>query len=637
MQLMLMRCAGIAACVGLAAAPIGLSAADDRLVDAIRKNDRAAVAALIGAGADVNAADASGVTPLMYAGLLADTDVVGELLKGGAAVNARGASGATALLWSLRRTPTVQLLLARGAAVDAAAANGWTALSVAVRLGNVEAMRLLIAAGADTSSPVSRKLLLTAAYQAPDPAVHRLLRESGVVLTSLSEIAGPVLQRNRDDVATLRELLALGVNPREQLPTNTIVLPTFFLAARDGQLDAIRAFVERGMDPRHVGARGTTALTLAAGADRPNIAALQYLLDQGLDVNHADSDGRTALDWALTRGETEVSAFLRTAGGRTNAVPHTAPARVARPRSARAAIELAVSRLQPAGRAFTDRTKCTSCHNEYIPGIAVAIAKRHRLAVDEPLAAHSRAMTEENWSRRRDLVVLGETTPATGLPPGVGLGLLERLEAGLLSSSLTDVMVAALAGRQKPDGTWDDGEGIRPPLNGNLFASTALAVRALTAFAPAAYQAEIAQRVKRAGAFFLATPAMDTQDHAFRLLGLVWSQARRHEIERARLALTALQRKDGGWGQMPTLTSDAYATGQALYALNAAGIRADDAIYRRGAAYLLQTQLEDGTWFVRTRAFGVQPYFETGFPHGASQFISATATAWAVIALGNTL
>jgi hypothetical protein len=55
-------------------------------------------------------------------------------------------------------------------------------------------------------------------------------------------------------------------------------------------------------------------------------------------------------------------------------------------------------------------------------------------------------------------------------------------------AQMLDVMVAALAGRQKPDGTWDDGEGIRP----------------------AAYQSEIAQRVRRAGPFFLATPATDT-------------------------------------------------------------------------------------------------------------------------------
>ena len=49
--------------------------------------------------------------------------------------------------------------------------------------------------------------------------------------------------------------------------------------------------------------------------------------------------------------------------------------------------------------------------------------------------------------------------------------------------------------------------------------------------------------------------------------------------------------------------------------------------------YLLRTQLEEGTWFVRSRAFGFQPYFESGFPHGPNQFISASATAWAAIAL----
>jgi hypothetical protein len=56
-------------------------------------------------------------------------------------------------------------------------------------------------------------------------------------------------------------------------------------------------------------------------------------------------------------------------------------------------------------------------------------------------------------------------------------------------------------------------------------------------------------------------------------------------------------------------------------------------VYEKGVAYLLRTQLEDGTWFVRSRAFGFQPYFESGFPHGTDQFISVSATGWAAIAL----
>ena len=71
-----------------------------------------------------------------------------------------------------------------------------------------------------------------------------------------------------DDMPSFRHLLDVGVDPKESLQTFTIALPIFFLAARNGQLEAMRALVEKGMDPRFVGARGTTALTLAAGADQ---------------------------------------------------------------------------------------------------------------------------------------------------------------------------------------------------------------------------------------------------------------------------------------------------------------------------------------------------------------------------------
>ena len=80
--------------------------------------------------------------------------------------------------------------------------------------------------------------------------------------------------------------------------------------------------------------------------------------------------------------------------------------------------------------------------------------------------------------------------------------------------------------------------------------------------------------------------------------------------------------------------SDAYATGQALYALNVAGKMAvSSPVYQKGVDYLLRTQAPDGTWHVETRAIWLQPYFESGFPYGRDQFISAAGTAWAVMAL----
>jgi hypothetical protein len=203
----------------------------------------------------------------------------------------------------------------------------------------------------------------------------------------------------------------------------------------------------------------------------------------------------------------------------------------------------------------------------------------------------------------------------------------------------TDAVALLLASLQRPDGSWNipvgaAGGGLRPPLGaGRGFNITAFAVRSLLAYTPPGRRGEAEARIARARHFFRTATPRDTQDEAFKLLGLIWSQASRTEIADQADRVAALQRPDGGWAQVPTMTSDAYATGEALYALSTSGMPASDSPYQRGVAYLLRTQLEDGTWLVRSRGFGFQPYFETGFPHGRDQFISAAATAYAAIAL----
>ena len=121
---------------------------------------------------------------------------------------------------------------------------------------------------------------------------------------------------------------------------------------------------------------------------------------------------------------------------------------------------------------------------------------------------------------------------------------------------------------------------------------------------------------------------------AMRLLGQFWSKASQAEVEHAAKDLAADQREDGGLAQLPALSSDAYATGQATYALRiAGGVKASDPAYQRGARYLLRTQHEDGSWQVTSRSFPLQPYKESGFPHGKDQWISAAGTSWAAMAL----
>jgi len=89
-----------------------------------------------------------------------------------------------------------------------------------------------------------------------------------------------------------------------------------------------------------------------------------------------------------------------------------------------------------------------------------------------------------------------------------------------------------------------------------------------------------------------------------------------------------------GWGQLPTLESDAYATGQALVALHqAGGLSITHRAYQRGVNYLIAAQAADGSWAVQSRSFPFQKYFESGFPYGHNQWISAAASSWATMAL----
>ena len=102
----------------------------------------------------------------------------------------------------------------------------------------------------------------------------------------------------------------------------------------------------------------------------------------------------------------------------------------------------------------------------------------------------------------------------------------------------------------------------------------------------------------------------------------------------ARAGPVAAQRPDGGWAQNPNLESDAYATGESLWALHESGLlKPTDPAYRRGVKFLLSTQWPDGSWYVRSRAPKFQPYFESGFAFAHDQWVSSAATSYAVMAL----
>jgi hypothetical protein len=74
-----------------------------------------------------------------------------------------------------------------------------------------------------------------------------------------------------------------------------------------------------------------------------------------------------------------------------------------------------------------------------------------------------------------------------------------------------------------------------------------------------------------------------------------------------------------------------------LVTLRRAGLAATEKAHQKGVKYLIDSQLDDGAWFVQTRSKPLQKFFDNGDHGGKSQFISFAATNWAVLALLDTL
>jgi len=234
-----------------------------------------------------------------------------------------------------------------------------------------------------------------------------------------------------------------------------------------------------------------------------------------------------------------------------------------------------------------------------------------------------------------DAIVTGEV--ASTNPAFAGYMLYPLELAGVdpdLGASVTALWTAM---RQTTEGNW---KAIihRPPLEASDFTATASMVRLIRYYLPAE---ETANRIGRARNWLLRATPESTEDRAWQLFGLHWAGAQAAEVKRVAAELLADQRHDGGWAQLPTRQSDAYATGEVLVALREAGLMSTaDPAYQKGLRFLLATQLPDGSWIVPTRHHSPMPgnsYFETGFPHGESQFISCAGSNWASMALLETI
>ena len=307
-----------------------------------------------------------------------------------------------------------------------------------------------------------------------------------------------------------------------------------------------------------------------------------------------------------------------------------APGADADRREVREAVGRGLVLVRTAAENYPNHRDCFSCHHQTLPMLAMVAARAHGVEVDGDELEAQAEFTRESFGERLADLKAGKNIGGSAMNVGYGLWALEL--AGSEPDEVTEAMVTFLLKTQKPDGHWTT-HGRRPPMEESTVTSTVLASSGLRTFAAPGQREEADRAVARAVSWLEHAPEACQEDRNFRLWGLHKLGAAREAVLKAREAVLAAQRDDGGWSQREEMASDAYATGQTLALLAASGFPLADPPARRGIAFLLQAQQADGSWKVETRSRPVQIYFDNGDPHGEHQFISTPASCWALTAL----
>ena len=107
-------------------------------------------------------------------------------------------------------------------------------------------------------------------------------------------------------------------------------------------------------------------------------------------------------------------------------------------------------------------------------------------------------------------------------------------------------------------------------------------MRALQLYAPKPVKAAADKAIRLAASWLAKAKASSNEDRSWRLTGLAWAGTDKAATQNAMKELLAAQRPDGGWSDLPSMQSSAYATGESLVALQTAGLPVSDPAYQRG-------------------------------------------------------
>jgi uncharacterized protein len=285
---------------------------DLRLVDAAKRQDRAAVKTLLAQRADVKAVQADGAGPLHWAAHWDDVEMAGWLIAAGADVNVRNDLGVSPLLIASTNASgaMVERLLTAGANPNAASVGGESPLLVASRAGNAAVVKALLAKGAlvDAKEPVRGQTALMWAAANRRADVVRALVQAGADIHARSTVVPREYQTGSryvayDDVRFVVKVEDGGFTP-------------LLFAARSGDAATADLLLAAGAKLDEPAPTGASALVIAAHSGNHDVA--MFFLERGADPNAAGA-GYGALHAAVLRGDVQLVEALIARGARVDA------------------------------------------------------------------------------------------------------------------------------------------------------------------------------------------------------------------------------------------------------------------------------------------------------------------------------
>jgi hypothetical protein len=295
-----------------------------------------------------------------------------------------------------------------------------------------------------------------------------------------------------------------------------------------------------------------------------------------------------------------------------------------------AAVDRGLAFLVKDALAWKNEHNCASCHHAGLVICSMREAKLRGRVVDEPVLAELTKWVAESGDGKFGLA-RPAGAPRAASPKAIyfALALGTDLKPDPVAQQGMRLLLKTVETEQTENGSWSTWPGTRPPIFGNSDESlTTLATLALLPMA-ATGDLETKAALDKGVKWLSETPTDDDpQSIALRLV--LWNRLGRQAEEWEPLVrrIKDRQNADGGWSQTNDMASDAWATGQALYALAHAKIKSNDDAISRGHAFLIEAQNADGSWSMTSRPT------EPGGQGSTSLIpITGAGSAWAVMGL----